>query len=82
MTHTRAAISKKQLQKELGVTYKTAWRIHNSIKILMEQNHGDLLFDPSAYTQNEYKERKWLFFNKLEIKVVHKQEPSDEEEEE
>jgi transposase len=77
MIQTRGNISCKQLERELGITYKTAWRIHNSIKKLMEQNDADLLKDPEI---EQYKERKWLFFNKLEIKVVQKQEPSKDDE--
>jgi hypothetical protein len=38
----------------------------------MEQDYGDLLEDPESRTI--YRERKWVFFNKLEIKVVQKQE--------
>lgn len=67
MTHTRGDMTIMQLQKELGVTYKTAWRIYRSIYVLMEQNKGDLLNDKS-----ENKIHKWMFFNKIELKVVHK----------
>jgi len=70
MTHTRAEITCKQLQNELGVTYKTAWRIHTSLRYLMEDNKGDLLKDP---TEREYTEHKWVFFNKLQFTFVQKQ---------
>lgn len=68
MTHTRANMSVRQLQNELGVTYKTAWRMYRSIYSLMEQNKGDLLQDKA-----ESRIHKWMFFNKIELKVVQKQ---------
>lgn len=64
MAHTRANIRVKTLQRELGVTYKTAWRMYNSILKLMKQNNADLLSDRQI--------RKWVFFNKIELKVVQK----------
>lgn len=78
MLHTRGTISKKQLQRELSVTYKTAWRMHQTIYTLMEQQDGYLLKDQYAFQQREH---KWTFFRRFEIKVVQKQEPSLEEEE-
>lgn len=38
MTSTRCGISAKQLERELGVTYKTAWRMFNKIRSLMGQD--------------------------------------------
>lgn len=66
MTQTRAQLSARKLQNELGVTYKTAWRMHRQIVTLMSQNNGDLLAEPNS------KIRRWTFFNKFEIKVVSK----------
>lgn len=80
MLYTRGTLSRKQLQRELGVTYKTAWRIYNSLYELMEQNNGNLLKGTLDIKHGEYKERKWIFFNKLEIKVVQKQELFEDDE--
>lgn len=72
MTHTRAGISIKQLQRELGVTYKTAWKIFSQTRMLMAQNGGDLL---AGTVENNV--LKWTFFNKFEIKVVEKKETTE-----
>lgn len=75
MTQTRATISIMQMQNELGVTYKTAWRMYKRIYLLMKQNSGDLLDDTSV--QSDTKVHKWVFFNKIEFKVVQKKDVTD-----
>src|SRR5438477_4145785 len=42
MASTRCGISAKQLERELGVTYKTTWRMFNKIRALLGQD-GQLL---------------------------------------
>ncbi|HEX2087918.1 MAG TPA: IS1595 family transposase [Solirubrobacteraceae bacterium] len=44
MTSTRCAVSAKHLERELGVTYKTAWRMANLIRnVLMDQEDDEKL---------------------------------------
>jgi len=42
MASTRCGISAKQIERETGVTYKTAWRMFNKIRTLLEED-GQLL---------------------------------------
>jgi len=42
MTSTRCGISAKQLERELGVTYKTAWRMFHLIRTLLAEDITDL----------------------------------------
>jgi transposase len=41
MASTRCGISAKQLERELGVTYKTAWRMFNKIRNDLMNDEGD-----------------------------------------
>ncbi len=54
LSQTRCGISAKQLQRELGVTYKTAWRMHNKIRELLQDDddtplRGEVEIDESAW---------------------------------
>jgi transposase-like protein len=43
MSSTRCGISAKQLEREIGVTYKTAWRMFHRIRVMLMSDDGDML---------------------------------------
>ena len=43
MASTRCGISAKQIERELGVTYKCAWRMFNRIRSLLDESNGPKL---------------------------------------
>jgi len=54
LSQTRCGISAKQLQRELGVTYKTAWRMHNRIRRMLSDDDntpldGEVEVDESSW---------------------------------
>jgi hypothetical protein len=69
MTYTRGKISARKLEKELGVTYKTAWRMRKRVLALMKQNKADLLTEPEKVVSIS-------FFNAFEVRFTQKQEVS------
>jgi transposase-like protein len=42
MSSTRGGVSAKHLERELGVTYKTAWRIFHQIRSMLAEDVTDL----------------------------------------
>ncbi len=42
MTSTRCGVSAKHIERELGVTYKTAWRMANKIRTILNQDDEPL----------------------------------------
>lgn len=64
MAQTRAGISAKQLERELGVTYKTAWRMFKQIRMLMNDSGdpltGDVEIDETFIGgKGKNQKRKW-----------------------
>jgi transposase-like protein len=53
MAQTRGGISAKQIQRETGVTYKTAWRMCNQIRGMLFEDHthfsGEVEIDESYF---------------------------------
>lgn len=72
MMHTKGNVTAVQLQKELGVTYKTAWRIRSLIKKEMLYDLDALYASGNTDSQSS-KVHKWVFFKHFEIAVIEKE---------
>jgi hypothetical protein len=69
MTSTRCGISAKQIERELGVTYKTAWRMADKIRdILMEQSDKPLGKDGGIELDETYIGGKAKFMHRSKRK--------------
>lgn len=76
MAQTRCGISAKQLERELGVTYKTAWRMFNKIRTLLSEDFtmlsGEVELDETyiggvakaRFGQTRREAAQWRFHNK------------------
>ena len=54
MASTRCGISAKQLERELGVTYKTAWRMAHLIRHELMQQDGDMMLSDEVEIDETY----------------------------
>ena len=72
MASTRCGISAKQMERELGVTYKTAWRMFNRIRSLMAEDPGKLSGDTSEVQSNiiECWSMPWWGFKKGPVAMM------------
>ena len=63
MASTRCGISAKQIQRETGVTYKTAWRMFRQIRSLLSESdmqlEGEAVEVDEMYFGGASQERRW-----------------------
>lgn len=73
MSSTRCGISAKQLERELGVTYKTAWRMFNKIRSLLDQDTDDEQFSGTVEMDESYMggKAKWRSVSRSRKIGVH-----------
>ena len=74
MGSTRCGISAKQLERELGVTYKTAWRMFTQIRKLMDEEggplHGEVEVDETFVGGNNHHDDATPMFETITNRVV------------
>lgn len=74
MSKTRTGISAKQLERELGVSYKCAWRMFKQIRLLMGQLDGGVLDGivevDETYIGGKGKHRKYQTFFEDQKEIV------------
>jgi transposase len=79
MSSTRCGISAKQLEREVGVTYKCAWRMFHKIRSLLDESDDDpklsgkVEIDESYYggrNENRHKDKKFHGHRRLDKQGV------------
>lgn len=76
MSQSRNGVSAKELERSVGVTYKTAWRMQKQIRLLMSDDTGLLSGDVEAdetwiggkRKRQSYRENKTIVFGAVERK--------------
>ena len=66
----KKGLSAKQLQRDLGVTYKTVWRILHQISQAMEDKNNDDFFDTIVEIYETYVGRKPRKSNKRDYNLL------------
>lgn len=64
MASTRCGVSAKQIERETGVTYKTAWRMFNRIRSLLQEDDETLGGDVETDETYMGGEAKWMHKDK------------------
>lgn len=76
MSQSRNGVAAKELERQVGVTYKTAWRMQKQIRLLMQDDAGLLSGDVEAgetwiggkRKRKEYRENKTIVFGAVQRK--------------
>lgn len=76
MSQSRNGVAAKEIERQVGVTYKTAWRMQKQIRLLMQDDAGLLSGDVEAdetwiggkRKRREYRENKTIVFGAVQRK--------------